>query len=384
MPENAKGVPTTSFALFALKALVGLSLFYIPIHLRDMRFSGWEIGFLMGIDSLTALVATLPMGISSDLVSPRRLIGVSFVSLVGAFSLFASARRLWVFAVAFLLLGVFHGLAVVSLRALMFKTADETRRGSRLALISFAEHGGGATGSLLGGLLLAAVAYSTVFRATAVLFAAVVPIVFFLPRTATHVFEAAVYRRDFLRRDVVYFAIVTLLYAYHWGAEKTVYTLFLKESLGLGHGQMGIFVGVTIGALAVSSLLYGRLLDMQVASLRKLFVAGLILSSGGHLLMALSATAAQAFVFRTLHELGDSSFLVFSYVMTSTLFARSRIGGGSGFVAQIAVIATFLGALGSGVLLDAFGPRGPMIVASAVAIAALAFVGGLKSEAHSR
>jgi MFS family permease len=234
-----------------------------------------------------------------------------------------------------------------------------------------------AAGALLGGLLLGWLSFPAVLRICGVLFFLIVPLGLLLPGTLAQIFEPAVYKKEIIRRDVVMFALVTFLYTYHWGAEKTVYVLFLKESLGFSQAGIGIFIGLTVIALALACLVYGRLLDRGVASLRRLIIAGLGLSAGGHILLAFSQTQAQAWIFRTIHELGDASFMVFSYVMTSNLFSKARVGGGSGFIAQVAVLGTFAGALASGAIMQELGPRMAMIVAGALSLADLFLVNRL-------
>jgi len=367
----------TYIILFAFRTSVCLPLFFVPIHLRAIGFTGWQIGFLMGIDALMSLLLTLPIGVSNDFLTSRKLIFVSFSVLAPTFALISIASGYMVFLIAFTIMGVCFGLSQVSLKALVFKTTEKNNRGKRLALISSSEHAGIAIGSLAGGLLLMTLSFAAVFQITALLFVAVTPLTLMLSKTTTEVFKPTAYKRELFRRDVLYFSIVTFLFTYHWGAEKTVYALFLKESLGFSTLDIGVFMGVTIGALALSSLLFGRLLDLNLTTMKKLITMGVLLSAGGHLLLALSTTMTQAYVFRIIHELGDSSFMVFFYVMTAMLFKKSRIGGGSGFIAQVSIIATFIGAFTSGALLEHYRPRIPMIAASVFSFCALYFVNKL-------
>jgi len=50
------------------------------------------------------------------------------------------------------------------------------------------------------------------------------------------------------------------------------------------------------------------------------------------------------------------------------------VGGGSGFIAQVAVLGTFAGALASGAIMQWLGPRAAMIVAGALSLLDLFFV----------
>jgi DHA1 family quinolone resistance protein-like MFS transporter len=357
--------------LFVFRVLIFITLFFLPLHLKNIGFSGWEIGILMAVDSLTSLLTTLPIGISNDLIASRRLVVGSFLALACTYFMLAEATGFFVLMALFILLGSCNSLAQISLKSLIYKTAETARKGGRFSIMGFAEHAGIALGALVGGLLLLKLNYSMIFRITGGLFLLIVPLVLALPKTMTHIFDPATYKKELFKREVIIFTLITFLYTYHWGAEKTVYALFLRDALCFTQTEIGVLIGVTVMVLALACLLCGRLLDMNLTSLSRLIVIGLCLSAAGNMLLALATGTVQAYVFRTVHEIGDASFMMFSYVMTSNLFSRSRVGGGSGFVSQIAVLGTFAGALTSGMLLQYAGPRLPMIVAGALSLAAL-------------
>ncbi|MCX8044469.1 MAG: MFS transporter [Desulfobacterota bacterium] len=371
MIESHDRLYFTSTILFVFRVLIFITLFFFPLHLKDIGFSGWEIGMLMGVDSLMALLTTLPLGISNDLVASRRLTLLSFILLAVVYLLLAGARLFAVLMVLFILLGICNSLGQLSIRSLIYKTAGEERKGQRFSIMGFAEHSGIAVGALVGGLLLMRLSYDSIFMVTGILFFMLTPLIGWLPTTMTNIFDPALYRRELFKPDVVVFAMITFLYTYHWGAEKTVYTLFLRDCLGFSQLEIGMLIFVTVMLLAIGCLVFGRLLDRKVATLSRLIVGGLCLSAAGTMLLALSTNKAQAYVFRALHEIGDGSFMVFSYVMTSNLFSRARVGGGSGFIAQVSVLGTCAGALSSGAILEHFGPRIPMIAAAVMSLMAL-------------
>ena len=361
----------TSIILFVFRILIFITLFFFPLHLKNIGFSGWEIGLLMGVDSLTALLTTLPLGVSNDLVASRRLTLLSFVLLAAVYLLLSGARLFPVLMILFILLGTCNSLAQLSMKSLIYKTAGASRKGRRFSVMGFAEHSGIAVGALAGGLLLIHLSYDRIFLTTGILFFLITPLVAGLPKTRTHIFDPALYRKELFKRNVVVFALITFLYTYHWGAEKTVYTLFLRDCLGFSQPEIGVLIFVTVMLLAIGCLVFGRLLDRRVATLPRLIVAGLCLSAAGTVLLAFSGNRFQAYLFRAVHEIGDGSFMVFSYVMTSNLFSRARVGGGSGFLGQVAVLGTFTGALASGALLQYFDPRVPMIAAGGMSLGAL-------------
>ena len=383
-PDSATAAPQppsallTGYVFFIMRTLIFTTLFFFPIYLKELGFSGWQIGLLMGIDSLMTLMTTLPMGVSNDMFPSRMLIACSFAALGLTYVGLSFGTSFAVLLGLFMCYGTWYNLGQISIRSLVYKTTGAGGKGRRFSAMAFAEHMGIAVGAGLGGVLLGMLSFPAVFRIAGGLFLLIAPLGLLLPGTLAQIFEPANYKRDLLRREVMLFAAVTFLFTYHWGAEKTVYTLFLKESLGFSQTGTGMFICVTVIALSAACLIYGRLLDRGGTSLRRLIWAGVWLSAIGHILLALAQSQAQAWVFRIIHELGDASFMVFSYIMTSNLFSRSRIGGGAGFIAQVAVLGTFAGALASGVLLEFAGPRAAMITAGVLSLAGLYFVGRLE------
>ncbi len=377
LPPRQAPAMLTGSVFFLMRTLLFITLFFVPIYLKDLGFSGWQIGLLMSIDSLMMLVTTLPMGISNDLFSSRKLIACSCAALGITYISLSFSSSFAILLVLFMLVGTWYNLGQISLRSLVYKTAGAAGKGRRFSGMAFAEHMGIAVGATLGGVLLGWLGFPAVFCIAGVLFLLIVPLGLLLPGPLAQIFRPAHYKKAVLRRDVLLFALVTFLYTYHWGAEKTVYTLFLKESLGFSQAGIGIFIGVTVLILSGACLLFGRMLDRGTASLRRLILAGLWLSAVGHIMLAFSQTQAQAWIFRIIHELGDASFMVFSYVMTSNLFSRARVGGGSGFIAQVAVFGTFTGALASGFILQGLGPRSAMIIAGVLSLVDIIIVSRL-------
>lgn len=373
MTDGQDRLYLTAGILFVFRTLIFITLFFFPLHLKNIGFSGWEIGILMGVDSLMSLLTTLPLGVTNDLIASRRLIVLAFVLLAGAYFMLAGATGFFVFMALFILLGSCNSLAQISIKSLIYKTTETDRKGGRFSVMGFAENSGIALGSFIGGLLLLMLSYNMIFTITGVLFLVIAPVVVFLPKTMTHIFDPATYKKELFKREVIIFTLITFLYTYHWGAEKTVYALLLRDALSFTQTEIGVLIGVTVMVLAVSCLLCGRLLDMKLTSMSRLMVIGLCMSAAGNILFALAGGKTEAYVFRTVHEIGDAAFMMFSYVMTSNLFSRARVGGGSGFVSQVAVLGTFAGALTSGIILEQFGPRLPMILAGALSLAALYF-----------
>lgn len=376
-PPGQPSAVLTGYVFFLMRTLIFATLFFFPIYFKELGFSGWQIGLLMGVNSLMTLMTTLPMGVSNDLFPSRLLIACSFAALGITYIGISFSARFALLLGLFMCFGTWYNLGQISIRSLIYKTAGAQGKGRRFSAMVFAEHMGISAGAIMGGALLGWLGFPALFRIAGILFLAIVPLGLLLPGTLAQLFEPARYKKDLLRREVLLFAAVTFLYTYHWGAEKTVYALFLQEALGFSRTGTGVFIGVTVLVLAASCLVLGRMLDRGTASLRRLIVAGLWLSAIGHILLAFSQTRAQAWLFRAVHELGDASFMVFSYVMTSNLFSRERVGGGAGFIAQVTVLGSFAGALASGCILEQLGPRSAMIAAGFLSLAALFLVNRL-------
>jgi len=359
---------------FIFKFITSMAHIYIPLYLLKEGLLGSQIGFLMGLVSLTGLIITLPIGVSNDLLNPKKLMMLSFAILGLVFFSLGLSAIFYVLIIVFVFFGVGANLADSSIRAHVFKTLGNSHRGKWFSGLAFYEHAGAATGIAIGGILLISINFEWLFMVAGAGFLASIPIMARLESVRTTVFDAVKYKKELLRKEVMLFATIAFLFAYHWGTESTTYSIFLKTELLFSEFQIGLFIGVTVWMLALSAIFFGKVLDSGKYSMKKIILIGLIASALGHILLAFSQNGVQAFIFRSIHEIGDAAYMVFFYVTISRLFKQSKIGGGAGFITQIVLIAFFIGALISGFLMQYYGPRIPMVIAGVLSLAAIFIV----------
>lgn len=139
------------YLFFLVRLIIFTTLFFFPVYLKDMGFSGWQIGLLMGIDSLMTLLTTLPMGVSNDMFPSRMLVASSFAALGFTYFALSFSTSFSVLLLLIMCYGMWYNLGQISIRSLFFKTARSQGKGRRFSSMAFAEHMGIAAGALLGG-----------------------------------------------------------------------------------------------------------------------------------------------------------------------------------------------------------------------------------------
>ena len=84
--QTEKGHNLILLLVYIKHVIFQLTFFYFPIYLNDNGFSGFQIGILMSIFSITGLIILFPAGILNDRFLSRSLLFISF--LIGALCYF--------------------------------------------------------------------------------------------------------------------------------------------------------------------------------------------------------------------------------------------------------------------------------------------------------
>lgn len=364
----------TYFAFNFIHAFVlWMILAYLPIYLKELHIPDEGIGVLLSVFFVTTLLVAAPFGYLSDKISPRRLVrfGASLfcISLIGL-CLIKS------FAGIFLLLlagGAGSAIFLICVYSLYYKRLSPEDRGRQLGTFFVAAYLGYSFGPLAGGYLLAHFEMQALFGLGIILLAILVVLSKALEDTDSIRFAARDYRQDLVRREVLFLISIVLIMGVHFGAERTCFSLFLKENVKLTSRQIGqIFfcVGIWLGAITYVSrhIFNGHRNVIALASIG-LFVSGLFQS------LTSKATSFQ-FVLpvRLFHTAGDSFVILAQGVMVSLAFPRHRFGGNYGFVRMVTATGIFLGAIISGFLARKFGYGNPLISSGVLLMALSIFL----------
>ncbi|MGD8989586.1 MAG: MFS transporter, partial [Syntrophobacterales bacterium] len=127
---------------------------FLPIYMKAQGIADGEIGSILGLVSISALVLMLPLGVLSDLLSPRRL--VLFGGCI--FLLFAAgmltAKVYWQFLMVAPLGGMAGSAFYIVLYALFLKVIDRNSVGKKIAFYQSGMYLGFGVGPAIGGLLV--------------------------------------------------------------------------------------------------------------------------------------------------------------------------------------------------------------------------------------
>jgi len=361
------------FMVFARQLLPFLTIMFMPIYLDGIGLSGTQIGFLMALMIVSSFLFTLPIGLYNDRVASRMLIAISvFLTALYYFSL-SIFDSFIILAAIFIISGLSYSLFEISIKSLFYKTIEAKGKGLKLGLFNLFDALGISVGYLTGGVLLSIFGFRSVFIICAALSLLLIIPSFRLPKAVTAKISLLEYQKDMKRKDVIMFMVLFFLYTIHWGPERVNMSLFIRDSIGLGLMQMGIFFGVAILALSVGAFYFGKRYD-QGMSLRKIITIGLLCNAIGSIGWYFTVDPQAAFIIRLIHEFGDGAFAVFISIETTNLFGKKRMGGNSSLIVFIGGIGQTIGAIAAGILAELFNNLLPILFSGMISLLALLMV----------
>jgi MFS family permease len=359
--------------------LVGLTLFFLPLMLFDMGFSGLEIGIFMSTFTVVALFSSFPIGVINDRLNVKYVVAAGMLLESLLFAGLAYAADFWTLLILFVAGSLGGCMIDTSIRGFTFKSVDVTTRGRKLGTYHSLFTGGFGASIVLGGLLLYSMDFVSVLLITSLAFVFMAAVSAGLLSEARKVrFPLGDYRKVILSRYTLLFFIPLFIFGMHWGAEHTSYSLFLRETFGLGLAESGLYMGIPIVILSFAAFYAGTLVDRKVSH-RKFFFGGFLISGVGHILMTFPVLPL-SFIFRVIHEVGDGLAGVGYYVSFSKLFKKERVSGESGFGYSVIATGATIGSLIFGPMGYEYGFQWPLIVSGMLSIASVLLLFALRKR----
>lgn len=359
---------TANLIVLAYRFMVGATFFYLSLFLMGAGFSGLEAGILLSLLTIAAIFASFPAGLLNDRFGTSKPLMLGFLLAAAFYAGLSLFSGFWELALLFFIGGLGLNMVGVSINNIIFKSGFDRQVGTLFGRLGLWNYSGYAAGLLLGGLLLSVLGFGTVFFLSAALALLLSAASAFVGSESRDRFAVSEYKRDIFRQEVMVFIAVLFLYTMHWGAEVTSYAPFLGSVLGLDMVGSGIYMAVPVVLLGFSAFIAGKAAD-KGRNLKKMFVAGLVLSGVMHMLMTVPLVEF-SFPARVLHETGDGVVAVLSLVLISRIFSPERRGGNSAFVTNAMVLGQFAGAIIFGALAPQFGYAFPLAASGALEIAA--------------
>jgi len=364
-----------SLCTFSFTSALLMLHFFLPVYMKAQGLSDVQIGTVFGLLSISALVVMFPLGVLSDLFSPRRLIflgGCTFVLFAG---LILSAKSYWQFLLVAPLGGVASSTFHIVLYALFLKVIDRNQVGKKIAFYQSGMYLGLGVGPAIGGVLVGEGNFGALLMGVLVVGFIVIALVLKLPESETIRFDIGGYRRDLGHSRILLFLLLAFIYPTHFGVEQTSFTLLLKETLYFSPPRIGL-VYLAIGTwMAILAPLAGHRFDAS-QSLRALLLGGLIISGTFQILTAVVDSFGHMIIVRLFHTVGDVLMILSIGVMTAAFFPEARMGGNSAVVVATRTCGVFTGNLGSGFINGALGYGYSFAISGSVLLLFVILTGG--------
>lgn len=343
--------------------------FFFPLFFISLGYNGWQTGLLMGLFTITGLLLTFHVGIKSDQIQQRRLliIGIIF-SIIFCLGL-VYFKSFWIVALLFLFGGIGKVIVQRVTETLIFKSTTPDRKGRDMALLQIMRCAPFGIGIVMGGFLIQGFGFSWMFMISVILFMLVLLPVGRIKDTELFHYSLHHYLDDFKSRKVFLFCIMIFIFSLHFGAEQTVYTPFLKENLGLGIIQSGFYMGGVIILLIICAFFTGRLIDNKYSK-KKIMAYSMFISGIGSIMFVMTTNVTFSFIWRAIHEVGDGAFMTTMAVGIISLFSKKRLGGNSGLIGLVTIVATFVGSLVFAPIGFSYGFNIPHVIAGILCVVA--------------
>jgi len=352
--------------LFSLVTSVGN--FYFTLYFRnELGFSGAQIGTLFAVQAVTGLVAAFPTGMGNDRVTSRTLVALGLVGQSAGLALMAAVKAFMPIVAVFFLGTLSAAVFKLSLDVQVLKRGTGDRMPAQIGSFQAGRFLGIAVGVVVGGYVLTALDFVPAFLVAAGACMALLPLAGLLRPTPLSRARLSDYRADYARPRVLLFCLWLVLFATHWGAEFTCYSLFLQDNLGLSMQQMGWYMGAEFVAIVLTTLTLGYPLR-RLADRQGVFAFGLLASGIGHVGMVVDNVLLSA-LFRVVHGCGDGAMFMVFYVGIFRIFSLERMGGNFGVVNMMTMAGMVVGSVVFGALGASVGYEVPLWVSGLVTLA---------------
>ncbi|MDY6836502.1 MAG: MFS transporter [Thermodesulfobacteriota bacterium] len=336
-------------------------LAYLPLLLASYGIADQQIGFAIGLNSLSSILLVLPFGVLSDYFSPKRTLTFGAVCYSAYFLLLLTLKDFVSICLVLVIGGVGAAAVRVILTSLYLKLMGGTGRGKKVAFLQLGGYLGFGLGPLVGGYVYETFGAGLMIKGAWGLSIVIIVLTQLLKDPPPVVFSFRDYRRDIKEPNVLFLVAVVFVLGTHFGAEQTSISLLMKDIIGLTKRQIGVIFFVLGAWMALLVPFAGRLMDKRHSVFLFLLV-GLLISSCFQFITAFTHTFYSLLIVRVIHTMGDTLAILESDVLTAQFFPAGRLGGNSGLIFCVRTSAIFLFAAFSGWLNQGWGYKMPFII----------------------
>jgi MFS family permease len=248
------------FAQFAFSFVSFILIPTIPVYLSRFEAKGGEIGFLVGVLSLSSLIPRPFIGRALSRIPERKFMMAGAVLYILSSIAYLSAPPFWPFLIVRILQGI--GLAFFSTAsvALIANITSENRRGQIISYYFLSFNFAFALAPYFGMLLINQFSFTVLFLVCTALSLCTLFITLKLRKVqSVPVENESMQNQPFLNRDVLPSAIMAFLLNIIWGSLGAFFPLY---ALRHGVSNPGIFFAFLAITLILGRSLGGKILDM--------------------------------------------------------------------------------------------------------------------------
>lgn len=348
-----------------------LSFFLWALFLLDRGFTPLQMGFILGVNSLVSLLASVPSGFANDRFSSKHLLQLGVLLFLAQLVIILFSLDYFVVIFAFALSGLGHRLLDISIDSFVLRVTKKLADSKILSWFLVLRFLGIAAGILLGTYLLGEYSFEWVIYASMAGLLLLSAIGWFLPNEVKVELAFKDIWTDLKSGPIAFFMIGIMIFALHFGAETVAYVPFLEEVLGLEGWHLGAYMALGISLMGFAGAGFSKLVERGLPS-GYLLIGGLLVSGLFHMGMVvddlwLSLTA------RVIHEIGDAAVFTFLYQGFVTMFPDRSLSSNFGLLTFLTVLATGMSAWAYGYVVTILGIAAPLFISGAISVV-LAFL----------
>ncbi|MBW2646357.1 MAG: MFS transporter [Deltaproteobacteria bacterium] len=342
------------FANFLYFFTFWMVIAYLPLLFHTYGFTDTQIGFVIGLNSLSSIILVFPLGVFSDRFSPKKIVIFGAICYSAYFLLLAVVKDFYFICAVVFLGGLGAASISIILISLYLKLIGENDRGKKVSVMHLGCYLGFGAGPLAGGYLYEIVGPITMFNCAFALSIVLLFVTLFLRDYPPVVFSFKGYRKDLKDPKALFLIAAVFILGTHFGVEQSSFSLLMKDNIGLRNTEIGIIFFALGLWMAVLVPFAGKVLDRRPKAFL-FFALGLFVSSVFQILTAYTTTFTSLLIIRLIHTFGDMLAILEMDVLTSLVFPAKRLGGNSGILFCVRTSAIFLFAYLSGYLNDIGG-----------------------------
>ncbi len=322
--------------------------FYMAPFLLEKGFEIIDIGIIYLLGNLLSLLISFIGGYLNDKLNNKLILASTLFVLAITYLSIPFAPKEVLFIIVPINIAGFE-LSTISANSYLMKKTKQQKKIVDFNLFSFLAV---AIGYLIGSLIIDKFSFDLLFIVLSILFFGLTLFSFFrLEDKIINMKKNDMFLKKIKKKKMVFFLLMWMIFALHFGVERVAYVNYLKQNLGLSFIQTGMFLSLSVVFMAITQFILLKNKEIENKLVVQLLFFGSFLSGIGHIILT-NPNMIIAFAGRAIHEIGDSLVIGLILVICSNLFESHETGRINGIIRLIAILGTGIGAYISGFMIQ--------------------------------